>query len=105
MPRGAYACRIDENQGEIVKSFRKLGASVLILSDVGKGCPDILVGISDCKGYKHNVLVEIKDGKKSPSQQKLTTLEKKFFDEWKGNAFIVTSIEDVVFLINAVKLG
>jgi len=105
MPRGAYACRIDENQNEIVKVLRKLGASVLILSTVGKGCPDLLIGLSDHKGYKHNLLVEIKDGKKSPSQRLLTKPEQKFFDEWNGNAFIVSSVEDAIYLIEAVKLG
>ena len=99
MPRGANVCRIDENQNEIVKVLRKLGASVLILSSVGKGCPDILVGVSDNKGHKHNILVEIKDGKKSPSQRKLTEDEQKFFDNWKGQVSVITSVTEAILLI------
>lgn len=54
------ARRIDENQPEIVKTFRQLGASVLILSNLGKGCPDICCGI-----FGKNYLFEIKNGKKT----------------------------------------
>ena len=38
------AAKIDANQNEIVDALRKAGCSVQILSSVGKGCPDILVG-------------------------------------------------------------
>lgn len=105
MPRGHYACRIDENQNEIVKTFRDLGASVLILSSVGKGCPDLLIGITDNQGYKHNILVEVKDGKKSPSQRKLTSDEQKFFDNWKGKVLVISSAEDAIFLFTLQKLA
>ena len=100
MPRGANVCRIDENQKEIVKTFRELGASVLILSSVGKGCPDILVGITDVQGRKHNILVEIKDGSKCPSKRKLTEDEQKFFDNWKGKVVIIDSIAEAIILFN-----
>jgi len=103
MPRGANVCRVDENQNEIVKVLRELGASVLILSSVGKGCPDLLIGLSDHKGLKHNILIEIKDGKKSPSQRKLTTDEQKFFDTWKGKAVVISSIAEAVLLFNLRK--
>lgn len=100
MPRGNYACRIDENQNEIVKTFRDLGASVLILSSVGKGCPDLLVGITDIQGRKHNILVEIKDGKKTASKRKLTKDEQHFFDTWKGKAIVIDSIAQAIMLYN-----
>lgn len=102
MPRGANVCRVDENQNEIVKVLRKLGASVLILSTVGKGCPDILVGVSDHQGFRHNLLVEIKDGKKSPSQRRLTKDEQKFFDNWKGHVCVVSNVDEAIFLFNYV---
>ena len=38
------AAKIDENQPEIVDALRAMGCSVTILSAVGNGCPDILVG-------------------------------------------------------------
>ena len=53
-----------------------MGCTVQHLHTIGKGCPDILVGIKDI-----NLLVEIKDGNKFPSERKLTTDEKKWFDD------------------------
>jgi hypothetical protein len=87
------AKRIDDNQREIVSTFRKIGASVQILSDVGRGCPDIIVGM-----FGKNFLVEIKNGKKPPSAQRLTEKEQSFFDTWKGHVCIVRSVEDAVGL-------
>src|SRR5688572_6694092 len=78
--------KIDANQNAIVKAFRNMGISVLILSNVGKGCPDI------CLGFGGNCyLIEIKNGGLSPSATKLTSAEQKFFDEWKGNVSIIRS--------------
>ena len=42
MPR--YANNVDDNQTDIVAAWRDVGASVLLLHAVGKGCPDTLVG-------------------------------------------------------------
>lgn len=89
------ARRTDANQREIVDTFRKLGASVQILSDVGKGCPDLAVGI-----FGINLLVEVKDGNKPPSKQRLTEHEQAFFDAWKGQVCIIKSHDEVVRLIN-----
>ena len=36
--------RTDGNQSEIVKALRKLGYSVLVMSSMGGGAPDICVG-------------------------------------------------------------
>lgn len=104
MSRGVYAHRIDENQNAIVKTFRKLGASVLILSEVGKGCPDILIGMTDVNGRKANILIEIKDGKKCPSQQRLTEAERKFFDKWKGDICVITNVDEAIILFERVKM-
>ncbi len=95
MPR-----RIDANQVEIVKLARKMGISVLILSDVGKGCPDTLWGVN-CQNY----LVEIKDGSKPRSQQKLTHLEQKFFDEWRGDVRVINSVDAAIEFINSIRDG
>ena len=86
--------RIDSNQNEIVKAFRKLGASVLITSQL-KNCFDILVGY---KGI--NYIVEIKDGNKPPSQRKLTEGEQNFADNWRGGKYyIIESVEQAIKLI------
>jgi len=90
------AARIDHNQVEIVNCLRKGGCKVLHLHQL-KNCCDALVG------YRGKLfLVEIKDGKKTKSQRKLTEGEAKFFEEWaEYKPLIISSIEDCVkFLIH-----
>lgn len=89
------AARVDRNQGEIVKHLRDHGASVQILSMVGKGCPDILVGYTNASGISFNYVMEIKDGNKPPSQQKLTPDEEGWFESWKGECSVVNSTYEV----------
>lgn len=89
--------RVDTNQKQIVEKLRELGAIVLILSEVGRGCPDILVCHPLCPGW--SCLIEIKDGAKPKSQQKLTPDEEKFHASWTGSLEIITSVkeaEDVI---------
>jgi len=86
------AARIDANQPEIVKAFRKLGWYVLIISQL-KNCCDIIVSKNG-----RTVAVEIKDGQKTPSQQKLSAGELKFKDEWQGEYLLITCVDDIVKL-------
>ena len=92
------AKRVDANQKEVVKTLRDLGISVIILSDVGKGCPDIACGYG-----KRNYFVEIKDGSQSPSRQKLTEHEQKFHDNWQGHVCIIRSKEEAINLAGWIK--
>lgn len=87
------AARKDANHNEIADYFIANGCSVGDLSQVKRLC-DIVVGY---KGV--NELVEIKDGAKVPSAQKLTEGEAKFHREWLGTITIITSIEDAKKLI------
>ena len=54
------AGKVDANQAQIVKKLRDCAVKVEILSDVGKGVPDLLAGF---RGV--NVLLEVKDGDKT----------------------------------------
>ena len=63
----------------------------LRLHAVGQGCPDILVGYA-----QKNHLLEIKDGAKAPSQQKLTPAQERWHAEWRGNVFTVNSTEQAL---------
>ena len=92
------AARTDRNHKEIVAAFRKFGCSVLDLSAVGKGCPDICVGKN-----RKSVLVEIKDGNKPPSGKELTKDEQKFHDEWQGSIFVVEDLSDVISLVKGME--
>jgi len=60
------AAKVDSNQPEIVKALRKIGASVLITSQL-KNAFDILVGYRD-----QLFIIEIKDGTLPPSKRKLS---------------------------------
>lgn len=83
------AAKIDRNQPEIVDALRDEGASVQILSAVGKGCPDILVGYNEV-----NYLMEIKyeDGK-------LTDDQRVWHTHWLGKVYIVRTPHDAIRLI------
>jgi hypothetical protein len=83
------AKKVDLNQMEIVATLRKIGATVQSLASVGNGCPDLLVGF---RGI--NYLMEVKDGDKVPSAQKLTSDQVKWHIEWRGEVHIVRSIYD-----------
>ena len=82
------AHRVDENQQEIVAAFRRCGASVQHLHEVGQGCPDILVGLRGC-----NLLVEIKNG-----DAPLNPVERDWHAAWRGQVAIVRSVEEAVKL-------
>ncbi len=83
------AARTDSNQAEIVSALRKCGASVLDLSGVGEGCPDLLVGM-----LGRNVLLEIKTEKGAIRPQQRAVLA-----AWRGEAYIVRSVDEALLAI------
>lgn len=87
-----YAKKVDRNQSEIVKTFKALGCSVLDLSRVGSGCPDLLIGI----GGK-SILVEIK----SSAKAKFTEHQLEFMASWRGGAVArIDSVDAAIRLVN-----
>jgi len=78
------AARTDANQSKIVDALRKVGASVHITSSLGGGFPDLVVGLNG-----KTTLLEVKT-----STGTLTEPEQKFFDEWRGEAYIVRTVEE-----------
>lgn len=93
-----YAARVDANQTQIVSALRAAGATVQSLSAVGQGCPDLLVG-----HHGTNILMELKDGKKPPSERKLTSDQIVWHSEWKGVVFLVTSVDEALQLLRERK--
>ena len=85
------AAKIDTTQNAIVKAFREMGASVSILSAVGQGCPDLVMGY---RGL--NVLVECKTG-----NGKLTPDQERFHENWKGDVRIARSVDDAIGIIDS----
>lgn len=84
------AARVDANQGTIVSEYRRLGCSVRSTAALGKGFPDLCVGIGGL-----SALVEVKDGSKPPSARALTPDERDFRDTWTGGVYLVEKVEDV----------
>lgn len=94
------AARTDDNQPEIVEAFRKMGCSVQPLHQVGGGCTDLAVGKNGI-----NVMVEIKDGKKPPSERKLTDDQVRWHESWRGWKEVVESIEDCQKLVARIEVA
>ena len=88
-----YKKRVDENQKTIVHTFIALGASVIDLSRVGQGTPDLAIG------YKgKTVFVEVKSSEKAP----YTEPQIKFMQNWRGGA--VSRIDSVDAAIRLIKM-
>ena len=94
------AARTDENQEQIVKALRAVGASVQSLAAVGHGVPDLLVGYEG-----KNILIEIKDGNKTPSKRKLTDDQVKWHDNWNGGAVAVVESVDAAWVALGIMRG
>ena len=88
------AARVDANQPEVVAALRQMGCSVQPLHTVGKGCPDLLVGF---RGV--NVLIEVKDGSKPPSERKLTPDQVEWHREWNGQVAVAESVDDAIRIV------
>jgi len=93
------AARIDDNQPEIVEALRQIGCSVQPLHGVGSGVPDLLVGVAGV-----NILLEVKDGNKAPSQQKLTKQQETWHALWSGQTAIVRSAEEAIASVQSFYL-
>lgn len=90
--------RTDRNQGEICEALRKVGASVQILAAVGGGVPDLLVGFR-----RGTYLLEVKDGKRPPSERELTPDQIAWHLEWNGGpCVVVNSVDEALVAIGAI---
>lgn len=91
-----HAKRVDANHDAIKRAFRACGYKVHDFSGVGHGCPDLAVEKGQSVFW-----VEIKDGAKVPSKQKLTGKETLWHELLKRAGMsvrIVTSLDDVIAL-------
>jgi len=93
------AAKIDRNQPEIVAALRKAGATVEILSAVGKGCPDLLVGF---RGV--NTLIEVKDWQASAKDRTLNDNQVEWHGGWKGQVAKVETVDAALAVIGAISL-
>lgn len=93
------AAKVDRNQAEIVEALRRVGATVEPLHQVGKGCPDLLVGFRG-----RNILIEVKDWKQPPSGRKLTPDQVEWHAGWKGQVAMVEDVDAALAVIGAIGL-
>lgn len=78
------AGKVDLSQAEIVKRLRQIGASVQVLSGVGKGCPDLLVG---WRGRNYLIEAKTGDGKRTAAQVEWAA-------KWAGQVAIARTAEE-----------
>lgn len=90
--------KIDRNQPEVVKAMRATGATVQHLHAVGSGCPDLLCAVNGI-----NFLVEVKDGEKAPSAQKLTPDQVVWHAAWKAPVYVINSVPAAIELVQKIK--
>jgi hypothetical protein len=83
------AARTDANQSEIVKALRKVGCSVQVISQVGDGCTDLMVG------YRHRTIaMEVKLPK-----EKLNKVQRAWHEAWRGEACVVRSVDEALLVL------
>ena len=93
------AAKIDANHEAVVLALRAVGATVQSLAGVGKGVPDLLVGFQN-----QTILMEIKDGNKSPSARLLTEDQLRWHGSWNGGALaVVDSPNAALRMIGVIK--
>ena len=90
------AARTDRNQSEIVSAFRRAGATVQPLHQVGRGCPDLLVGFSGL-----NLLVEVKNPDKPPSARQLTEDQVRWHESWRGQVAVIECPDAAIAILQA----
>jgi hypothetical protein len=89
----------DLNHTEIVTGLIKAGYTVVDLAEVGKGCPDILVGVRGASGTRYNLLLEIKQTVKSVEQPTQINFRK----HWQGQQTVVYNLNDAIFICESYK--
>lgn len=82
--------KVDDNQYLIVKAARELGASVLVLSKVGKGCPDLLIAY---KGQLYLCEVKI------DSKAKLTPRQTTFVENWHSPIYRLETVDHLLLML------
>lgn len=92
--------RVDDNHADVVSALRRAGCSVQSLASLGRGVPDLLVGVAG-----QNWLFEVKDGAKSPSRRALTDDEAAWHETWRGNVLTINSVDEALAAVGDIRRG
>ena len=88
--------KVDANQPQVVDELRGLGLSVQPLSSLGKGVPDLLIGVA-----KVNFLVEVK----ADASKTLTTDQIEWHCDWQGNIIVgYDTVQIIKAILDYLKL-
>lgn len=86
------AAKVDGNQAEIVEALRGIdGCIVQLLSAVGQGVPDLLVGY---RGF--NFLFECKDETQPNHRHELTPDQQEWHAKWTGQVQKVFTVSEII---------
>ncbi len=85
--------RTDDNQQVIISALRQVGCSVLDLSPIGKGCPDLLVGRAG-----RLYLLEVKN---RAGKNKVNVLQAAWHERWPGMVAVVHDYREALKAIGA----
>lgn len=94
-----YARRVDDNHAEIVAALRKIGCSIIDISELGGGAPDLIVGY---RGVWY--VLEIKNPQTQYGRKGFNKNQKAWIAEVAGRApvYIITSaLEAISFMQEA----
>lgn len=97
--RTKHAGRVDANHIAVRAALGGMGATCQSLGMVGDGCPDFVVGY---RGRTY--LLEVKDGKRPPSERKLTAAQERWHSWWRGTPVrVVTSPEEAIEAVCGIR--
>lgn len=94
-----YGAKKDANHHEIVDALKKAGISVIDVSTMGGGFPDLIVY---CRGK--TMLAEIKNPKTGYGKRGANKLQVVWAENWPAPVYLITSLEDVEAFANGVDI-
>lgn len=93
------AAKVDSNELVIVGILQREGCIVSRVcgrgADINSGFPDLVVSYQR-GSRRETILIEIKDGDKAPSRQKLRPNQEEFRRKWKGRIYVVTNEDEAL---------
>lgn len=98
--QGEYAVRgtrKDNNHGEIVAALEKCGCSIIDLSKMGRGIPDLVAGF---RGRWH--VMEIKNPANAYGRKGFTPAQKKWADRQQAPVHIVRTVDEALRIIGLI---
>jgi hypothetical protein len=95
MAKLKYGAKKDANHSEVVKALESFGASVLDLSSMGCGVPDIIVW---CRGRWN--LCDIKNKKTAYGRRGLNKRQTEWAENWRGGpVYLLYNVDDAKAMV------